>query len=58
MAKFLSVYSKNLNFTKRYSNKDLTLQNMADILIKASVEAILVTFLPTSKIFLSVEINC
>ena len=62
MAKFLSVYSKNLNFTKWYSSKDLTLQDKCkkicpDILTKASIEAILVTFLPTSKIFLSVEIN-
>ena len=49
-------------FTKRYFSKDLTLQDTCikicpDILIKASIEAILVTFLSTSKIFLSVEIN-
>ena len=49
MAKFLSVYSKNLNsknlnFTKRYPSKDLVLQGKY-----------IVTFLPTLKIFFTAK---
>ena len=49
MAKFLSVYSKNLNsknlnFTKRYPSKDLALQGKY-----------IVTFLPTLRIFFTAK---
>ena len=49
MAKFLSVYSKNvksknLNFTKKYSSKNLALRGKC-----------IVTFLPTLKIFFSAK---
>ena len=37
MAKSLYVYSKNLNFTKRYLNRDLTLPTLK---INVSVEII------------------
>ena len=63
MAQFLSVYSKNLNYTKRYSSKDLTTRQVQvkfikicpDIIIKISIEAILVTLLTTLKMLLPVE---
>ena len=53
MARLLSVFNKNLSFKKRYSSKEFTLQDKCmkicpDILINASIEAILVTFLPSS----------
>ena len=60
MVKFLSVYSKNLNFTKIYSSKGRTLQDKCIKIcphILMTIEAIRVTFLPTSKILLTVEIN-
>ena len=63
MSQFLSVYNKNLNTTKRYSSKDLTTRHVQDkfikicpdIIIKTSIEPILVTLLTTLKMFLSVE---
>ena len=46
---------------KKYSSKDLSLshvhKNTPGIIIKLSIEAILVTLLVTLKIFLSVEIK-
>ena len=63
MVQFLSVYSKNLNFTKKYSSKYLTTRQVQDLFIKicpdvimkAPIEAILVTLLSTLKIFFSIE---
>ena len=67
MAQYLSVYSENLKFTKRYSSKYLTPRQVqdkfikikisSDFIIKASIEAIIVTVSPVLKIFFSIEIK-
>ena len=67
MAQYLSVYSENLKFTKRYSSKYLTprqvedkfikMKTSFDFIIKASIEAIIVTVSPVLKIFFCVEIK-
>ena len=67
MAQYLSVYSENLKFTKRYSSKYLTRRQVQDkfikikispdFIIKASIETIIVTVSPVLKIFFSIEIE-
>ena len=67
MAQYLSVYSENLKFTKRYSSKYLTPRQVqdkfikikisSDFIIKASIEAIIVTVSPVLKIFFCIEIK-
>ena len=67
MAQYLSVYSENLKFTKRYSSKYLTprqvedkfikMKTSFDFIIKASIEAIIVTVSPVLKLFFCVEIK-
>ena len=67
MSQYLSVYSENLKFTKRYSSKYLTRRQVQDkfikikispdFIIKASIETIIVTVSPVLKIFFSIEIE-
>ena len=60
-----SVYGKNLSFTKRHSIIYLTrkqvqeqfIKTCPDIIIKVSVEAILVALFPSLKIFFSINIK-
>ena len=60
-----SVYGKNLSFTKRHSIIYLTrkqgqeqfIKTCPDIIIKVSVEAILVALFPTLKFFFSINIK-